>query len=228
MKYASIENLYKAEVDEKGHPLSRGPQHGFSQEAFGQVGRWLVLEKVDGMNVRVILTSTAEGREVTFHGRTDKAALPGDLLDYLRRTFTVELLERAVGRVDAETGELELPPVTVLYGEGYGAGIQKAGRHYRPDKGFILFDVLLAGEDWRYWWRFDQVIEAADVLDVSHVPVLARDATLDEACQLVRTSALLRTSEAEEHVEGVVLRTDPYLFDGRGNRVIAKYKVRDL
>lgn len=237
LEYSSIENLWKSNgVQGKG--IERGPEYGYSRPELGLVREWVVTEKVDGTNVRVLYspgrppwdgTLGAEA-EVRFAGRTDKADLHGHLVEYLEGEFTDRKMWEAFARPVQEHDHLEAPHV-VLYGEGFGAGIQRAGVHYGPDKRFILFDVLVLDSweaDTGWWLGWSDVKDVARKLGVPHVPELAAGASLDEAMSLVRASQLLRSTEASAHVEGVVCRTDPYLFDGRGRRVMFKYKVRDL
>jgi len=89
---------------------------------------WIFTEKIDGTNIRVHW----DGHKVVFGGRTDNAAIPAKLFDHLRNTFLEELFEQAFG--DTEV---------TLYGEGFGAGIQKGGGNYGPNQEFILFDVRI-------------------------------------------------------------------------------------
>lgn len=121
---------------------------------------WVFTEKVDGTNIRV----GWDGYNVSFAGRSDKAQIPATLLTELERLFPEGLLEQVFGEKSA-----------TLYGEGYGAGIQKGGA-YRADKSFILFDVLMAGtpgSGWRgSWLRRLSVVEIAASLNIDVVPVL--------------------------------------------------------
>src|SRR5688572_17144881 len=87
---------------------------------------WEWTEKIDGTNVRVIW----DGHKVSFGGRTDAAQMPVFLLQKLQDLFPEELMEQAFQNTEV-----------VLYGEGYGAKIQKGGGNYRQDQSFILFDV---------------------------------------------------------------------------------------
>lgn len=210
MEYPKTENLYAR--DPETHVA--GPEHGFRVPEVDLVSKWLVLEKVDGMNMRVIFEPAADD-PIRILGRTDRANIPGDLLASIQEWATWENFSTAF---EDEYGYGIGPSRVILFGEGYGAGIQSGG-HYRPDKGFILFDVLV-GDSWLSWANVKGV---AEVLGIEHVPAFMEDASLDEAKALVADSHL-----TEGPVEGIVCRTDPYLFTGRGKRVMFKYKVRDL
>lgn len=228
MKYPSIQNLYASNgIDGKGR--ESGPEFGFSNPAFGQIANWVVTEKVDGTNIRVILDNTttlvsSDGQgntrwdvpHVEVRGRTDNANLPADLLFGIQKWATLDTL-----RACFDDGTGEIPDHVTLYGEGFGPGIQKAGQAYGGNKRFILFDVKV-GEWWLNW---DSVKDIANKLGVPHVTQLGW-CSLEEAKARVRESSLL--PQGSEHIEGIVCRTDPYLFDQWGNRVMFKYKIRDL
>lgn len=229
-EYPKIENLY-ASNGERGAGYRRGPEFGFKLPAVEQISKWLVLEKVDGMNIRVIFEAgNGAAPTLRFAGRTDKANLPGDLVAYLEETFTIDRMIRTFGHTHEEQPDVwHIPESVVLFGEGFGPGIQKAGQAYADITGgakrFILFDALV---DRRWWLSWDNIVDVAQKLFVAHVPVLARDADLDMIDMIVSDRESLLQLPGGEHVEGVVARTDPYLFDARGQRVMFKHKVRDL
>lgn len=103
-------------------------------QALDQPGLWIWTEKVDGTNIRVMW----DGYKVSFGGRTDRANLPGPLLQYLEDTYgsdeAEEIFEQQFGLQRA-----------VVFGEGYGPGIQKGGV-YRDDVSFIGFDLWVGGQ----------------------------------------------------------------------------------
>src|SRR5260370_42528775 len=59
----------------------------------GTIRDWDVTEKIDGTNVRVMLSETGE---VTFGGRTDDAQLPADLLMKLCQRFPPQKIHAAL------------------------------------------------------------------------------------------------------------------------------------
>ena len=118
-------------------------------------------------------------------------------------------------------------PIT-LYGEAYGARIQKGGGDYRRggDVSFRLFDVLVAE---KYWLSWESVTSIAENLDIKTVPFLGRHTTTYIANH-VREGFMSKVAEAEgtpRLAEGIVARTDPYLFDNNGRRVVFKSKTKD-
>jgi hypothetical protein len=151
---------------------------------------------------------------VTFGGKTDNAQMDTQLLCRLQEMFPADKLTAAFWldgkRVSA-----------VLYGEGYGAGIQKGGC-YRPDKSFILFDVLVDG---KWWLDRESVDDVAEKLGIDVVPYLGR-MTLGEIASLV--SEPFPSKIGTGNAEGVVARPIEPLFDRKGARVIIKLKTKDF
>jgi hypothetical protein len=220
--YPKIETLF-----------NRGPDHFVTDDLrcpeFNQIAHWLVTEKIDGTNIRVSLESIdpLDGFapwQVRFYGRTDAAQIPTFLLGYLQDTFTLDKMV-ALCMADAELYSI------TLYGEGYGARIQKGGGNYREGVSFRLFDVLVDGKWWLDW---ENVCDVAVKLGIFTVPRLASEfeADLDFIVAAVRGGFTSQVARWERGIdvpaEGVVARTDPYLFDKRGHPLRFKLKTRDF
>jgi hypothetical protein len=112
-------------------------------------------------------------------------------------------------------------PVT-LYGEGFGAKIQKGGGNYNS-KGvdFILFDVR-CGE---WWLKRDDVVDIASKLDIGCVPIIGCGTLLDMV-SMVQDNIISKWGNFP--AEGIVARPDIELFGRNGHRVITKIKVKDF
>jgi RNA ligase len=178
----------------------------------GTIREWDVTEKIDGTNIRVMLSETSE---VSFGGRTNAAMIPADLVQYLIRTFQQDRLKEAMW-IDGTPTEI------VLYGEGYGPGIQKGGGLYRADKSFILFDVLVGG---KWWLDQDAINNVAQKLGIDVVPYLGR-MTLNQIVEYVHKPFPSKLGTAV--AEGIVARPIETLFDKRMSRVIIKLKTKDF
>ncbi len=176
------------------------------------IREWDVTEKIDGTNIRVMLSDTGD---VSFGGRSNAAQIPGDLVQHLVRTFPAEKLKAAMW-IDGN------PVEAVLFGEGYGPGIQKGGGLYRATKDFILFDVLVGG---KWWLDRDSVNNVAQKIGIEVVPYIGR-MTLDQIVDLVRNPFHSKIGTAM--AEGVVARPIETLFDKRMERVIIKLKTKDF
>lgn len=207
-EYHKIETLF--ERDKSTFVVN---PESLKSSVLGTIREWDVTEKIDGTNIRVMLSSTGE---VSFGGRTDAAQIPADMIQYLIRTFQQDQLKSVLWLDTAN------PVDAVLYGEGYGAGIQKGGGLYRPDKSFILFDVLIGG---KWWLDHSAVQDIATKLGIDSVPYLGR-MTLDQIVELVRTPFPSKIGTAQ--AEGVVARPLETLFDKHMKRIIIKLKTKDF
>ncbi len=183
---------------------------------FGAVKHWHITEKIDGTNIRVALLPD---NRMFIGGRSNNAQIPPRLMEYLTNTFSAEMLIEGLRR-DADK------PLIVLYGEGYGAKIQKGGGNYRADSSFRLFDVQI-GE---VWLEQDTVRDVADQLGIKAVPVFPAT-TLEYAMEHYLPSpskvAIEDGGPGCVH-EGVVARSAPLMLDRMGRRIIWKLKGKDF
>lgn len=170
---------------------------------------WLFTEKVDGTNIRVHW----DGHKVEFGGRTDKAQIPGPLLNKLNEMFVTteaeELFEQTWGDKDV-----------ILFGEGYGPKIQNGG-DYRSDVSFILFDVLVGGNYQEREW----VEKTAQMFNIDVVPIVLTG-TIQDGIDYVMKHP--QSTMGTAMMEGIVGRPIIELRDRRGERVIVKIKWEDF
>ena len=170
---------------------------------------WVFTEKVDGTNIRVHW----DGHKVEFGGRTDKAQIPGPLLNKLNEMFMTteaeELFEQTWGDKDV-----------ILFGEGYGPKIQNGG-DYRSDVSFILFDVLVGNNYQEREW----VEKTAQMFNIDVVPIVLTG-TIQDGIDYVMKHP--RSTMGTAMMEGVVGRPMIELRDRRGERVIVKIKWEDF
>jgi len=217
--------------------------------------KWRGEEKIDGSCMRIEVTkaevwddpmepSKLEGVEfaVRIAGKTDNAQIPPKLKKFMEENYPDEKVFAALGlkkfipveewvehkwvTSDGITPSYDaIPEIYTIYGEGYGAGIQKAGGNYISNGvGFIVFDVkvndiylLTSARD-----------EIATKLGAPIVPFMGYF-TLDEAIDFVRKGFISTISENREYMaEGLVLRTDLGLRNRMGKRLIVKIKYEDF
>ncbi|MDD3961300.1 MAG: RNA ligase family protein [Bacteroidales bacterium] len=206
MKYPKINTLWKR--DEKTHKIVDGD---FSRPEFENIKGWHVTEKIDGANIRV----KCENSVVKFDGRTDEAQIPTHLYEALSKMFTLAEFET----VFSDTA----PKKVILYGEGYGARIQKGGGAYRSDAGFILFDVWVDG----WWLQRDAVEDIAKKFGIDTVPLLGI-MTYDQIVDYVKANPESLVAKDTKIMEGVVARSHPLVLFRDGTPVMFKLKVRDF
>jgi hypothetical protein len=201
VEYPKIETLY--ERDEKTFKVK---PYIFKNRTYDLLKEWQFTEKIDGTNIRCVW----QDHKLQFGGRTNNAQIHADLYNYLVKHVNAEKLE-----------EIFQEAPVVLYGEGYGAGIQRGGG-YSPTKKFILFDVLV---DFKWWLNWENVCDVASKLNLDVVPFLGT-LTLQEATQLVQMG--FRSRIGDTWAEGVVGRPAETLFDKKGHRLIVKLKTKDF
>lgn len=213
MRYPKIQTLFNRNAETFGviSDELRCPE-------FALIERWLITEKIDGTNVRVMLFPDGH---VEYRGRTDKAQFHPSLMAYLERAFPPENLQSTFAPDD----------MVVVYGEGYGPKIQSGGK-YRSNIALRIFDVKVNDEWWLDW---DDVCDVANSLGVLAVPFLGfmsgrgLPKSMDDLGMWVETSQVARQeNQSSIRAEGIVARTDPLLFDRRGNRVMWKLKFKDF
>jgi len=201
LEYHKINSIFKR--DPSGKTILWG-EYAQPEFAYLADNQWVFTEKVDGTNIRVMW----DGEHITFGGKTDNAQLPAPLFQRLHSMFSP---------IDMAT---TFDGPACLYGEGYGAGIQKGGK-YSPTPEFVLFDVQV-GE----WWLLREQVEAVALsLGCKVVPIVGYGTLGDmiRKCESAYASAW-----GDFPAEGIVARPGVELRDRAGRRVITKFKLRDF
>lgn len=202
--YHKIQSIFKR------HPTTKKIIEGeYSLPEFEYLAGnpWTFSEKVDGTNTRIQLVDGA----VCFTGRSDEAQMPPKLLNRLRERFYPALDQLAA----------MFPNGACLYGEGYGAKIQKGGGNYRPDQDFVLFDVRVGD----FWLKRADVEDVAQKLGLDVVPIIGIG-TLHLAVEMARAG--FQSTWGDFQAEGIVARPLVELHARNGDRIITKIKHRDF
>lgn len=205
-EYHKIQTVFKRDMENKGKTLLEG-QWTLPEFEYLAGNQWVFTEKVDGTNIRVMLHDGM----VTFGGKTDSAQIPAQLVARLNERFLPMATKMwEVFGCDA-----------CLYGEGYGAKIQKGGGNYRPDQDFVLFDVRVG-----QWWlqRFD-VEDVAQKLGIDVVPIIG-EGTLYDAVAEAKAGIVSKWGDFQ--AEGIVARPKTELQTRDGKRIITKIKCCDF
>ncbi len=206
-EYHKIETVYLRNPETKYRTLLMG-QYAKPEFAYLAENEWVLTEKVDGTNIRVIVS--ADGKLI-FGGKTDDAQIPAFLVSKLEARFFPQ---------HARLQEM-FPDGGCLYGEGYGARIQKVGGNYRLDVDFVLFDVKVG--DW--WLQRHDVGVVAEKLSLDSVPIIGVS-TLPEMVELAKTG--FTSWWGNFLAEGIVARPTTELRSRSGNRIITKIKTKDF
>jgi len=177
-----------------------------------QNNEWIWTEKVDGTNIRVMIPHKHnESYEIMFGGKTSNALIPGFLVQRLQNVFQPQ----------KERLREMFPDGGCLYGEGYGAKIQKGGGNYRSDQDFVLFDVKVG--DW--WLERHNVEDVASKLGLDVVPIIGTG-TLDQMVAVAREG--FASQWGDFRAEGIVARPETELMTRNGDRIITKVKTKDF
>lgn len=219
-EYHKIQTVWLREPKDKHRTLIEG---AWSKPEFEYLADslWDVTEKVDGMNMRVIWDGTTR----TIAGRTDNAQIPPRLLARMDELFPADNF-------------IDIPPC-VIYGEGYGAKIQKGGGNYIPDgQDFVAFDAKINGR-WLDRQDLNELLfflrplssgpESELVRLIKEPAVLVPQfpcMTLYRAIEMVREG--FRSRWGDFQAEGVVCRPVVELLNSKGERVITKIKCKDF
>lgn len=216
-EYPKIQTVYLRNPETNYRTLLEG-QFAWPEFEYLKDCLWIFTEKVDGTNIRVeweipynaANQSIFPGR-IEFAGRTDNAQIPPFLLSKLQGLFPLEKFKTLY------------PDVSMtLYGEGYGAKIQKGGGNYiSTGVDFILFDIKIKGN----WLEIENVQDIADNLGIKTVPIVGHG-TLTEGIRMVRQGfiSMLRATPPE----GLVMKPAIELHDRRWQRIITKLKTKDF
>lgn len=204
-EYHKIQTLFKR--DPKTNYKTLLNEYSKPEFEYLKDNLWVFTEKVDGMNWRIKFNGT----DFEYAGKTDKAQLPGDLVNTLNLHIhsKITLIREIFGNAPA-----------CLYGEGYGAGIQKGGI-YRKDKAFVLFDVMINN----CWLKRTDVQDIAIKLGVNIVPFVGYG-SLQNMVELVKLG--FKSHWGNFIAEGIVARPAVELVDRYGKRIITKLKDKDF
>ncbi len=169
---------------------------------------WLWTEKIDGTNIRVMWIPEIG---IKFGGKTDNAQIPPFLIKRLEELFTPDKMR------------LVFPDApTCLYGEGFGARIQKGGGNYISNGvDFALFDVKVA----EWWLERENIEDVGNKLGIKIVPIIDKGTLIDA---IEKTKLGHQSTFGNFIAEGIVVRPPVTLFTRKGHRLLGKIKTKDF
>lgn len=219
MEYCKINTLFKRDANNIIIPSQ------FTSDEFKYLKdcKWETTEKIDGTSMRVELTptlnedSTLLDVQMEFKGRTERAQIPSHLLAKMQSLFDKDTLKEYFFK-DKE------PCNITIYGEGYGAKIQKGGNYIKDGVNFILFDIKIG----KYWLKREALEQIAKNLHIDIVPFMGY-MTIPEAIEFTKKGFKSTIAENKDYdAEGLVLKTPCGLLDRNGDRIITKIKTCDF
>lgn len=205
IEYPKIQSIFKRNMD--GDKKLIEGKYSLPEFEYLKNNRWIFTEKIDGTNIRIMW----DGFKVTIAGRTEKAEIPTFLYNKLQELFPNEKMKHFY----------QEEPLCI-YGEGYGAKIQKGGGNYISNGvNFILFDVLI--KNW--WLKREDIEDISKILDIPIVPIIGTG-TLEYAIKMIKKG--IKSTFGDFLAEGIVLKPKIELKNRAGRRIITKLKHRDF
>jgi|SRR3972149_2803402 len=205
-EYHKIDTVFKR--DERGKIIIG--EYSRPEFEYLKDNEWVFTEKVDGTNIRIMW----DGNEIKYGGKTDNAQMPVMLFAALNELFE-DSKEQFLDMFGTEGN-------VCLYGEGYGAKIQKGGGLYSPVPKFVLFDIKIG-----YWWlERDNIVDIASKLGLMVVPIILTG-TLGLGIELVQNNSV-QSYWGNFKAEGLVAKPRVELKARNGDRIITKIKVKDF
>ena len=207
IEYHKIQSVYLRDPATRHKTFLTG-QWSLSEFGFLARNEWHWTEKVDGTNVRVHW----DGSKMTLGGRTADAQMP------------LFLVQRIDVLIQPDALRAAFPECTdvMLFGEGYGAKIQKGGGNYNSAGcDFVLFDVMVGG----VYLERHNVENVAHKMGLRVVPAIGKG-PLEDAIALTRAG--FDSTWGPFKAEGLVMRPSVELFTRLGHRLITKVKHKDF
>ena len=206
IEYPKINTIWKRDMTNKGRIIEG--DWACPEFEYLATNQWLFTEKVDGINIRIHWLA---GHGTMVGGRTGNAQIPTFLYSKIQEILPAEKFEKSIDK----TSEL------ILFGEGYGAKIQKGGGNYIPNGvSFVLFDILVD----KWWLQRSDVEDVAEKLGIKVVPIIGQG-TLFDATEKARQGFTSRWGDFG--AEGIVIRPEVEMFNRKGERILAKIKHKD-
>ena len=210
-EYTKIPAVFKRDIE--GTKKLIDGEYISKEVAFLADTEWICTEKIDGTNIGVVW----DGHRVSYQGRTEKAQRPKHLLQKLDSIFGTPEAEEMFEQL---FGDKEF----ILFGEGYGAKIQKGECYIPDDCSFIMFDIFSI--DSNLWLERESVEQIAAAFGVDVVPVVFRRGTLKKAVDYVKSKPDSLVGNCK--MEGLVCHPRVDLLDRQGHRIIVKIKAVDF
>jgi hypothetical protein len=204
MIYGKTPNVYFRDHETKRLVYS---QYATPELEYLKDCEWVWTEKIDGMNLGV---TCIDGRLKIF-GRNGQSQPPEFLMTALEPKF-----QQALRMWPSFEDK-----IVYLFGEGFGAKIQKRGALYSPENHFALFAININGK----WLSNESVLRLSEVLNLSTVPQVGIG-TLREAVDFA--SKGFHSTFGDFPAEGIVCRPKINILDGRGGRIICKIQSKDF
>lgn len=237
--YPHIDTCFKREMD-KNSPYYNciRPEESLVDPVFDWARvnniKFECTEKVDGTNMSIYIIPFKKtvypndfhelpydvlDYRMEVHGKTEKASLNEKLLENIYRKWPIDKLVEVFTRDGVKPSDM-----IILYGEGYGVGIQKGGNYIKDDVDFRLFDIQIG----KFWLEREALEDIASKLSMDIVPIIGHF-TINEAIEYVKKGFKSTIAQNKDYdAEGLVLKMPMGLLKRNGNRIMTKIKTCDF
>ena len=185
-------------------------------------GKWIKTEKIDGANIRIIITKPDEdGNRETLIASRKLILNPEDknskqFFDCLKEVNLHKLQEYFE----------DVNSTIIIYGEGYGAGVQKGGI-YSDIKNYRVFDIRIgyAYQDFKYVQKVCMDCQLNIVPVIGYVEELNYTECINSLNDFNET--IIKEGQGGKP-EGYVYKFEPVLLNKYEERLIFKIKHKDF
>lgn len=180
-----------------------------TDERYRQVRDWLVTEKMDGMSVILSITPG----DCAYYGRSDKTNFNAVQAIFMEQELNYAATMLYQGGFEKSVN---------LYAELVGPGVQ-GNPHNLDALTLRVFDARI-NDFWLDWDNVCDIATRAGLETVKVIHPLKKRLKMLDVIWFIKDTA---SNPSGEYLEGYVARTDPYLYDNMGNRIMWKLKVTD-
>ena len=231
--YPKLQTLYKRDKNHITNEI-RYPE-------FNLIKKWILTEKLHGSNNSIVCRcGSSFHKKIQVRGRTDKSQLHPNVIKYL---FDIAVNNKIYGKLDQQFGlSTSFDSLIEIFGEVVGKEVQ--GEYYKKGIGFYVFDIKIYDR----FLEWSEVKELCKKLGLEHVPEISirYDNQIYDTSSLINfpncKSSLANLFEhgdgkselAEKNkmppilAEGIVVRTEPQLYNKYNERVMWKLKFKDF
>jgi hypothetical protein len=186
-------------------------------------GKWIKMEKIDGTNIRIILNKQDENKDREIFIGTRNLILNEE--DKNSKYYIDCLKDVNLNKLKEYFKDIK--PTIVIYGEGYGKGINKGGG-YTQDKNYRIFDIKIGSA----YQDFEYVKKVCVDNQLNIVPVISYDCVevnYEECVLSLNKFENTLINEGEGKLpEGIIYKFEPVILNKYGERLIFKVKRKDF
>jgi hypothetical protein len=231
LKYPKIETLFVR--DDKHKVINQ-----LRVNDFDNIKNCIITEKIDGTNAQIVLSVNYDTLDIkvrfcsreTEIEKKDVMYIAGTCMKRLKIDKIAEFYHNEIA-LNQKTGVIKENATEMrLFGEVYGAGINKGGL-YSKEKDFRLFDIQIGD----HFASYDNICAITERLEIKVVPIIYQG-PIGDLLDYEKLKGFLEKFQTRiigedgtgGLAEGIVIRPEPLLLNRFGERIIIKIKRSDF